>query len=940
MQRFTHLHAHTDASLKDGLRPVAEMVKVAKNRGFDHLAMTDHGTLANAVAFSVECQTLGIKPILGVEGYIMFDSGPDTYGHITLLADGQEGFANIVRLQNIAHMSEFKKPAFTVDQLIAHNEGIICLSGCVSSPLQQLPLGDAIKLGAKLKSAFGYRLFSEVMFVADVDTYTRPITLAEKLGLKIVVTNDAHFPERGDAEVHPLLTSMKAGFTYNSSNLFLKTGDEIIASAIRFVGRDRVSEWLDRAWKIGNIIKPVNLKQDPKLPAIPNAYEKLEKMVLNNVKGFGPEYLERAQYELSVIRDMGFPTYFIVLEDIIKHARSIGVRVGPGRGSGAGSLVLYLLGVTEIDPLKFDLPFERFLNPHRKGMPDVDSDFDSERRGEVLDYAKKRWDAKPIATYSRYSHKSLVHALGKVVRMTRAEEEELSDSEYGSDYFNEMAAKYPMFAKAYAAILGQISHMGKHAGGVVISGDTIVPIERTAGSKGEYAISWTEGHHAELSYAGLVKYDLLGLSALSVLRRLETKYGRRADPCVDGAAPFEIFQKGDLAGIFQFSGSAGIHQLTMKLAPNKFVDLVAINALYRPGALDAGTAALYPEWKVTPRVVPPLFADILAPTYGAIVFQEQVMGLFARATGGGLAKADEARRTISKIKEADAAWMEKFLKLQTEFVEGCLVHGISKKDADQFWSEIATHSRYSFNKAHSVAYAQVAWEMAWWKYYYRADFYAESINITPDDTQTYLVAAVSDGIELLMPHVNTSGSEYSVVDGKIAIPLSAIKFLSPDAAAEIVRIRESSGPFKSGTDFMKRVPKKIVRGQARTGLFYIGAFDGIEKDVAELKVDPIVFDVGETTKAHMMRRFMGVVLPSRAALKKVEAAKKSGEVAGIVVEIVDKESTYGAYHVVKLMPTGVFWMRGLLAPGALKVGDLVAAKVREETGKAKSVRFL
>lgn len=930
--KFTHLHAHTDASMKDGLGPVANTIKYLASQGFKHHAMTDHGTLANSVAFNLECFNNGIKPILGIEGYIAYDDKET--GHITLLADGQRGFENIVQLNNLGHKSEFKQPAFTVDQLMKHSDDVILLTGCVSSPLNKLPYSDAKRLGAKLKTAFGSRMFAEVMFVSDLDTHTQALKLSRDLGLKTVITNDAHFAKQIDAPVHTVLTSIKAGYDYNSANLYMKTRNQMLEAARKFVSVDNANEWLDRAYNIGERINSVNLKKEQSLPVLEAAHREISKEVLAKASTYSKDYVDRAKYELGIIDKMGYSAYFSILHDVVSFAKRNDVRVGPGRGSGAGSLVLFLLGITTIDPMVYDLPFERFLNPERKGMPDVDTDFDTDGRSRVLEYARKKWGAIPIATFSRYAHKQLVHDLSKHFKVPRDVDEVASEKGPESKEFAELCSENHEFAQAYETIIGQMRHKGKHAGGAIIT-ENVVPIERTTGD--ELVAAWTEGQHNELSYAGIVKYDFLGLSALSVLKRLEKKFGIHAEPPSDGSEVFSIFQDGNLNGIFQFSGSEGIRQLTIKLHPTKFDDLFAINALYRPGALDVGATEMFPEWKKTPRAVHPLIKDILAPTYGAIVYQEQVMAIFAKMTGGTLGAADDARRVIVKSKETDPEWVKKFAALKVEFSHGCIKNGMHPKEADELWNEIAAHSRYSFNKAHSVAYAMVAWEMAWWKYHYPADFYAEYLNVDSNDIQGMIVAAIREGVEISLPDVNTSGVEYVAKKNKLYMPLSSIKFLSTTAAEAIVEARKK-GPFKNGDDFMKRVPKKLVRAQARKGLYMTEAFGKVPVSPKQLDIDSELLPTSKKELEFAQRQFLGVVIPSKEILEKIDKYTAMGKVAGMVASIDNKSSGYGPYKVFKLVPNGIFWARGLVTANELKVGDLVVAETRKDSGKALRIK--
>lgn len=923
----THLHVHTDAS-RDGLSPVSALLDTAAMHGIKNIAMTDHGTLGNAVSFTIEANLRGIKPIMGLEAYVEFEGH---VGHMTLLANGKSGFETLVRLNNKAHQSLHKMPAISIDDLLADNKDIVVLTGCVNSPLNALSRKRGVELLAKLKGVLKDRLFCEVMFVSDAPTHDNIIAIAQQTGTPIVLTGDVHFPKAADADVHTAMTAIRTGFGYNSHQLYLKTRAEMISAGSRFYDPELVTEWMENTEQLGEALAPVDFKREPTLPRVPKANEHLREKVFMALKQLGLDgdsrYVERAEYELSVVKTMGYSAYFLILDDIVSNAKKLGVRVGPGRGSGAGSLLLFCLEITQIDPIVHELPFERFLNPERIGMPDVDVDFDAEHRHLVLEYAKKKWKASPISTYARYSHKILVHDLAKYFRLDRELEAKAADEGPESDAFDELCEVSPEFGYAYSVMRDQIRHKGTHAGGVIVT-DVNVPIERAGDG---LSASWTEGMHNELSYAGVVKFDLLGLAALSILKRLEDRFGRRAEPPSDGSPVFEVFTQGRLEGIFQFSGSPGIKALTVRLAPERFADLVAINALYRPGALDVGATEMYPEWKKSPRAVHPLLVDILAPTYGAIVFQEQVMAIFAKITGGTLGAADQARRVIVKSKETDPEWVKKFEALRDLFLDGCRAHKMPEKEASALWHELAAHSRYSFNKAHSVSYAMIAWEMAWWKYFYPAYFYAEMMNVDSAMAQAYLFSTVSDGIEVMPPHVNVSGSEYTVKDGIIFMPLSAVKYMSPASAEIVVSERKINGPFVSFKDFMSRVEKKVIRGQARAGLFRLGALDGLEGSPDELKIK----EVETMTKRETQLAYLGVVFPTPKIMKAIAGASADGFISGIVVDIEDKTSPrYGPYKVFRLVPMASFWSRGLAAADRLKKGDCVAIVTKKDSGKA------
>ena len=936
---FTHLHLHTDASLRDGLGTVPRMVAQAKVLGFGALAMTDHGTLANAISFSIECKRAGIKPLIGLEGYVEEDG---EIGHITLLADGNKGFNSLLKLNNIAHHSTFSQPAFTIPQLINNSDGLICLTGCIASPLQQAPFRDAVRIGYHLKRAFGNKLFAEMMFVGADLNPRRALKLAEHLNIKPVITNDVHFPFQSDGEIHPILTIMKSAYEYESKQLFLRSPQEMFDAAIAYgVDPDDAKEYLERAWKIGRLIETPKLEHQPHLPAMGATRESIIDLFVESRKELlgDPAYQERFEYEMGILVDLDFLDYFAILHDIIKKAEELKVQRGAARGSGAGCLILFLMGITDIDPIRFGLQFERFLNPLRKGFPDVDIDFESERRELVLEYAADQYGAVPIATYSKYSHKSLTRDLGKHFKQNEKLINQAADEGENSDAFKELA-KVPLFMESYEAFLGQIRHKGKHAGGIVIT-DQDVPIERIA--KEVHAAAWTEGQNSELSYAGLVKFDLLGLSALSALREMSEETGvPLADFPMDDHPVFKLFQEGRLSGVFQFSGSEGIRQLTMKLQPRTFMELVAINALYRPGAIDAGALDNYPKWKENPREVPAYIADVLEETYGAVIYQEQFMEIYRRTVSGSLADADQARRIIVKNKLSDPAWKKKFILLRDQFVEGAQEHGLSLKKARSLWGELATHTRYSFNKSHAVSYTLIAWQTAVFKFYYPAVFYAAMLNHDSTQEQTYILDAISDGIRISPPNVNKSGDSWKAGDDEIFMPISAVRFLGETGAQSIQNLRGSG--FSTIQEFMDKVPKRLVRSRAREGLLMLGAFHNGKSPVGSLleesaellqlatPIDELEEFVGNRIKTTF--HYLGFVLPDAELLERLSKLEEDGFETGTIKSREIRNKGKGNYAVYKISPSGAFWTNDVMD---LEKGEVIGFKVGK-SGKALKIR--
>lgn len=935
---FTHLHVHTDASKIDGLGTVHRLVEAAAAKGFKALAITDHGSLANSITFVQACQQNGIKPILGVEGYVEVEG---VVGHITVLADGIRGFRNLVLLNNSGQNSPHSRPAFKLDALLRYHEHLLVLSGCPASPLQSLPEKDAIALGRRLKSVFGPRLFAETMFVSETPTWIRSQKLSRELQLPYVTTNDTHFAYQEDADIHTILTQLKASFSYESKFLWLATQQEILkrlhdrgmleAAPIAMAG-------FSNSAKIAAKIGSMSWDGTPTLPTIENARILLKDLAFSGLErasrslGWSDSEVEearvRTEYELSIIEEMNYETYFLILHDMVAWAKRNSIRVGPGRGSGAGSIVLYFLGITEVNPLLYDLSFERFLNPKRKGMPDVDVDFDSAGRHEVIKYAISRWGAYPVATYSRYSHKMIIHDLSKYFRLPRDVEIAATDEDTDGPNFQQLCKSAPLFKPTYDAINGQIRHMGKHAGGIIIT-DADVPLERTSGPNRILVAAWTEGTNKELTTAGIVKYDILGLSALSILKRLEDKHGFRAPDLKDNDPVFDLFKKGDLGGIFQFSGSNGIIEYTKQVAPSTFEDIVAINALYRPGALDAGTAKNYPMWRKAPRNLDPLIDPILNPTYGVMVYQEQVQAVYAALTDGDLASADEARRAISKTKPGDPKWESQLAELETHLFEGARAKGIPDDLTAKIWHEMKTHTRYSFNKSHSVAYAKVACDMAWWKYHHPLDFYCALLTVDVSEQQRYIFEIVEKGIKIAPPHVHISTTEY-IHDGEtIYMPMTVIKWLSAPGVEALMEAR----PFSSIKDMMQRVPKKLVRLKARLGLWQLNAFKDIEGTPADLQVE---VPIGLTrVQKHMA--YMGFMIPPVKALQLVNEAVAQGYIAGVIHGKIEKESQYGKYWVYYLLPRGSVWSRTI---NNLEIGQWVKIKHKKSSGKIYRVEAL
>lgn len=940
---FAHLHVHTDASLLDGAGTVDRTVKHAKSLGFEALGITEHGNLTNALLFNETCFEMGIKPIIGIEGYV---NQNNNRFHITLLADGNEGFKNLVKLNNIGYENFNNRPTFDISDLTRHNEGVIVLSGCPESPLQKPDYSDAVDTFRYLKKTFGERLFVEMMLVTYGKPFERAIKLHEEFGNDIILTNDVHMAKKEDAVNHRRMLKMKTGgFDYDSKHLYLTTPDELLERVdVEFNRKDLtnyVIQGMSNAGKLANKLGVVKFNSNPKLPHIPNSDKKLLQLIEQGYKDKcenkeitdSIEYRNRLKYEYETIKQLDFSSYFIILHDIVNFAHNQKIWVGKGRGSGAGSLVLFLIGITGIDPIKYNLLFERFLNPKRADMPDVDTDFESEKRDLVIEYANKKWKSTSVATYSTFKHKSLLNDLQKVFSMPKSLTKEAGEFGEDSAQFKQLCETYPEMKTMYEMMHNQIRHVGKHAGGIVINEEGFpLPLIRT--TNGQLVSAWTEGTYRELSKVGLVKFDILGLASGSVLRRLKNKLDVEVPEPIDNHEVFTLFQEGNTNGIFQFGGSDGIVQFCKNVKPTSINDLIAINALFRPGPLDSGAAFEYPELKRSGKQRS-LHKDIdvfLKETYGVITFQEQVMQIFAYAINADFADADLARKVISKAAPENPSWVKKYQDLQKQFFDGCKERGWSVKDTQKVWDEIKTHSGYSFNKSHSTAYALLAWELAWFKYYYPTDFYCELLNVEKDDNEkveSYMFEFVMNGGFIKNPNINKSTDEY-ISDSEtntIYLPLTSVKYMSDKTYQKLITKR----PFNSVNDFMLRVSKSDVKSQGREGLLALGAFDDLECEGNAYEILQVE-DVSKLSVPMIQMKYLGFMLPTKRFLRQKIQAESEGYVVGTVSEIDKRNKGYGDYFVVKMKPEGNFWY---VKKGGLSVkeGDLIAVQ-KKENGQA------
>lgn len=930
---YIPLHVHTDASL-DGAGTVDSLVSRARDLGFSALGMTDHGTLANAVAFWTACFDHDIKPILGLEAYLLYNGKRH---HLTLLSLSENGFNNLVTLNNWAYEYNYAGgyPLITLEKLENCREDVFALSGCAASALYEGEEKDGLLFLGNLIDVMGKDSVGlEVMFVGTHDVWSRPVSYQKKTKLPVFITNDTHYPCRNQFPAHQAICTARHGFTYNSEHLWLKTQEEIAHEGLRYVGAGLLAEGFTNTERLAEAVKAWDMRSKPTLPEIPDVVDILQKTLRSALKqdverkGERERRLERLRYEFRILHERRFLDYIYILWDIVEWAKSRGIYVGPGRGSGGGSYVLYLLGITRIDPLDFGLLFERFINLARGDYPDVDVDFQSDRRAEVLEYASQRWGAIPIATYSTYSHKSAVHDIARVLSIPKDLEIPAAEGSGDSDAFEAFLADKPDAHATYYTMLGQIRHRGKHAAGVIIP-NRPVPIERIP--DGTLVAAWAEGQDTkDLSKVGIVKYDILGLSALSMLDRM----GQLTKVPVDSVdwslrdeAVYDIFCNGDVAGIFQWSGSDGIRDLTMRVAPRNFFDLTTCNALYRPGALDAGTAERYPHFMKHPRRLHPRLDPHLEKTYGVICYQEQVMAIVAEIMGGDLVQAEVARRLLSKAAHGDPKWEAEIKALNERFHEEAARQGFPRGLVEQMWHEVYTHSGYSYNLSHATAYTLISYQMAWYKAHFRSEFTVAVLQHDRANAQTYILDAIANGLKVAMPHVNTSTRDYELKYDTIWLPLTDVAHVG-DAAVDAILKARADGEFSGYEDFAKRVPKRQCNNRVKVNLEKIGAFTGFS-DNPSLAIDkyeeihiPSVYDA--------QLELLGYVVPTKRMYEKIEAVRKRPakkgytRYAGFVSKIESKVSMHGPYTVFTLSPEGSFWIRGEGAKEKFPVGTFVS----------------
>jgi DNA polymerase-3 subunit alpha len=877
---FVHLHNHTEYSFLDGAIRIADMVKRAQQWNMPALAITDHGGLFGAIEFYEACMKAAIKPVLGFEAYVAAHSRTErggnkdekNYSHLILFARTNEGWRNLMRLSTIGYLEGFYyKPRIDMEVLRRFGAGLIGTSACVAGAIPRLLINGNYE-GAKDLARQYVSIFGEGNFYLELQNHgideeivacEQLIQLGKELGIPLIVANDAHYLDKEDAASHEVLLALQTGTTLSDPNRFRFSTDAMYLKS----PQEMHALFPDLPEAFANTIQiaercNVQVHEKPQLPvpAVPTGFdgpkEYLRELAHAGLKKLypnsSPELEERLEFELKVICEMGFAGYFLIVRDFVYEADRQGIFRGC-RGSAAGSLVAFCIGITNVDPIKFDLIFERFLNPERISMPDADIDFADDDRYKIIDYvvAKYGRDAVcQIINFGRMKAKMIVKDVARAMDVPIADanrlsgmvsEQTLEESIKSNGELKRLIESSPQYQQLFkhARVLeGLARQPGMHAGGVIIAAGDVVnwaPLFRQAGKEEEIIMTQFDMKYVE--QVGLIKMDFLGLRTLTVLQetvRLIRKYhGTSLDlwklPEQDGKA-FEIFGRGETINIFQFE-SQGMQDYLRKLKPTSIEDLIAMNALYRPGPMDNIDSFIHRKHGKEPIAYPhPILKEILDVTYGVIVYQEQVMRIAQRMGGFSLGQADVLRKAMGK-KQEDV--ME---KMRLKFVEGAVAQKIDKKAAEEVYALMAKFAKYGFNKAHATVYAHMAYQAGYLKAHYTLEYMTAALTSWIGRKDEFFITkgeAERMGIKVLPPDVNASEVTCSIEGKDIRLGLSVIASVGK-AATAIVDAREKSGRFESVFDLCRRVDLHALNKKTLESIVAAGGLDSLPGTRAQL----------------------------------------------------------------------------------------------------------
>jgi len=889
---FVPLHNHSDYSLLDGASQLPKMVERAKELGLKALALTDHGVMYGAIELLKLCQSAGIKPIIGNEMYIINGSIDDPQPkkekryHLVVLAKNSEGYKNLVKLTTISHLRGmrgrgiFSRPCIDKHLLKEYSNGLIVSTACLGGEIPQSILRDRIDVANKVASWYKNLLGNDFYLeIQDHGSYEDRIVnvqiekISKDLDIDVIATNDAHYLTKNDVESHDALLCVLTGkliseekrLRYTGTE-YIKTKEEMASLYSDHLDKEFINQAIQNTNKVADKIQEYNILSTYKMPKfpIPKGYNSLtylskianeglrSRLNILPIDSIEEKYSRRLAYEIDVIDQMGFPTYFLVVWDYIKFARESAIPVGPGRGSAAGSLVAYALSITNIDPVENGLLFERFLNPERKSMPDIDTDFCIERRNEVIDYVTNRYGQDKVAqiiTFNKMTSKAVLKDVARVLDIPYGDADRLAKlipvvrgkpaklgamigDKSPSPEFREKYKNDPIVTKwvdMAIRIEGTNKTFGVHAAGVVISADPLdelVPLQRN--NDGQII---TQYFMEDVESMGLLKMDFLGLKNLTMIDKaieiVQDSQGEIIDPDnipLNDIKTFDLLSRGDLEGIFQLE-SSGMRQIVRDLRPSSLEDISSILALYRPGPLDAG---LIPKFinrkhgKETIDFAHSSLKPILEETYGIMVYQEQIMRIAQDLAGYSLGQADLLRRAMGKKK------ISEMQKHRGVFVEGAISKGVNEQCANKLFDQMVLFAEYCFNKSHSTAYGAVTYQTAYLKAHYPVAYMAALLTVnsgSSEKVQRYISNCNSMGIEVLAPNINKSGIDFTPSAGGILFGLSAVKNLGDNAIRSLIISREKDGNFLSLSDLCDRIPTNVLNRRGLEALIHCGALD-------------------------------------------------------------------------------------------------------------------
>ncbi len=899
---FVHLHVHTEYSLLDGACRLDRLCSAAKERGQTALAITDHGNLFGAVDFYKTAKKHGIKPIIGCEVYVASRSRFDkVHGidsnrhHLVLLCKNEIGYKNLIKLVSSAWVDGFyTKPRIDHEILEKHHEGLIALSACLAGEIPKY-IANGEYLKAKETVLWYSSVFGKDNYYLEMQNHGIPeqvivnegiMRLSVETGIPLVATNDVHYVNQEDSYIQKVLICIATNHTideensleFSSDNFYLKTEEEM---------KDlfpKTNEAIENTQKIADVCNFDFEFGNTKLPnfTVPDGYSHYdyfrEKCYDGLVKRYGQNpdklYVDRLEYELSVISNMGYVDYFLIVADFIQYARDKGIPVGPGRGSGAGSICAYCMGITNIDPIKYNLIFERFLNPDRVSMPDIDVDFCYERRQEVIDYVIDKYGSDHVAqiiTFGTMAARAAIRDVGRAMGMAYATVDNVAKKiprtlgitiEKALSESDELKALYESdeqiknLIDTAKSVEGMPRNSSTHAAGIVITDKPVSDYVPLARNDESVVTQFTMTTIEEL---GLLKMDFLGLRTLTVINDC-VKMVKRKNPdfdieniSYDDTKVFSLFTNGQTDGVFQCE-SSGMRSVFMRLKPSNLEDIIAVISLYRPGPMDSIDSYIQnrhnPEYI---RYKTPMLKAILDVTYGCMVYQEQVMQIFRSLAGYSLGRADIVRRAMSKKKHKV---ME---EERTFFCDGCAKNGIDTKIANEIFDDMSSFASYAFNKSHAAAYAVVAYRTAYLKYYYPSEFMASLLTSVLDNStkiSDYIQSSKQNGIKILPPNVNVSNKTFTVSEDEnktIMFGLLAIKNLGHDYIDTIINERRLNGKFTSFYSFCKRTHGKGFNRRAVEGLIKSGALDGLGNNRQEMlaNLQDIIDDLDSSRRRNL-----------------------------------------------------------------------------------------